>query len=137
MTDQTRKPTAEPEAVPERKRELIKSLNLGERDLYAEMLMRSLRGSWNRPRARAEILCTIGKVGGLLVYDDDSIRDKAALYIAKGEEWGQWDGRTFRSCYGRVNIADYDEQIVRIVASNIPDDMMWDDFRISKEMEDD
>jgi len=119
--------------IQRRKQDFIEDLDVGKRDLYAEMVMRSLRGSWSNPRPRAEILATIGHVGGLLAYDDDSIQSKAERYLETGEERGHWDGRTFRSVYGEVEIADYDESTVRLLSSHIPDDMTWDNWRIEKE----
>jgi len=121
----------------DRKREFIESLDVGERDLYAEMIMRSLRGSWSNPRPRAEILATIGDVGGLLAYDDDSIQAQAERYIERGEERGHWDGRTFRTTYGEIEVTGFSEGVVRTLSTHIPDDMTWNDYRLNREFGDD
>ena len=110
-------------------RDFIESLDVGERDLYAEMVMRSLRGNWSNPKPRANILETIADVGGLLVYDDETLAGTVKSY----KEKRGWDGRHFRTYYGEVNVSDFDETTVRELSSHIPDDLTWDDYRINKE----
>lgn len=114
------------------KDDLIADLSPQERDVFAEMIMRSLRGNWRNPRDRANILVTLGDYE-LSEYDAESIKAKAERYLETGEERGHWDGRTFRSKYGEVDVTTVDEPTVRRLASHIPHDMTWDDYRISKE----
>lgn len=115
-----------------KKEEYIKSLDVGERDVFAEMIMRSLRGSWNMPMPRTLILETIADVGGLLVYDEEELKGRVESYKKKMD----WDGRHFRPYYGKVDISEVTtEDKVKEMASNIPYDMTWDDWRIEKEFE--
>ena len=112
------------------KREFIESLDVGERDVYAEMIMRSLRGSWAKPEARTKILLTIADVGGLLVYDEEDLENKVNSYLNIKSN----DGRYFRSFYGKVNIPEItSEERVRLMANHIPNDLTWDEWRIEKE----
>ncbi|WP_226041207.1 hypothetical protein [Natrinema sp. DC36] len=113
------------------KREYIESLDIGERDVYADMVMRSLRGSWGSPIPRVEILKTIADVGGLVVYDDDELAVKASSYL----ETHYRDGRFFRSYYQNadINIPELaGEGKVHQMASHIPNDLTWDDWKINK-----
>jgi len=116
------------------KQELIKSLSPKERDVYAEMIMRSLRGNWRNPRPRAKILVELDN-HEMDVYEG-VVGTKAETYLERGEERGDWDGRAFRSTYGEVDVSDYDEQTVRVLSTHIPHDLTWDDWRISKEFGD-
>jgi hypothetical protein len=113
------------------KRDFIESRDVGERDLYADMIMRSLRGNWNCWQDRTEILETIADVGGLLYYDD--LGSKARSYRKKTYH----DGRYFRGYYGEVDVSDFDESVVRECATHIPHDMTWGDWKIHKVFEDD
>lgn len=113
----------------------IEDLTPHERDVFADMIMRSIRGSWNQPEDRTRILDALAD-HEMDVYDDlqakvDGYRSDAY----SGRPYG--DGRYFRGYYGEVDISDADEDTVRLMASRIPHDLTWDSWRLDKEFEDD
>jgi hypothetical protein len=112
----------------------IGSLSPTERDVFADMIMRSLRGNWSRPEERTRILDTLAD-HEMEVYDD--LQSKVDGYRSdaySGRPYG--DARYFRSYYGEVDITDVDEETVRLMASHIPHDLTWDSWRLDQEFGD-
>ena len=120
------------------RKDFIESLTALERGIYADMIMRSLRGSWRSPRKRTFILQWIGKTGEMEFYDAGWLVDKTESYF-KSIGKGRPDGRTWRRYYQEkeVDVTQLPESRIRELASHIPDDMTWDDYRINKEFNDD
>ena len=119
-----------------KKIEYIKSLNPTERGVFADMIMRSLRGSWNRPHDRAKMLKWIGEVGELEYYDDDKLLSRAEGYIENIYDYYP-DGRYWRNYYEEVDVdhSVVGESKLREMSSHIPDDLTWDDWGINRVFE--
>lgn len=110
--------------------ELIEGLSPAERDVFADMIMQSLRGNWNNPRDRTAILETLSE-HEMDVYDD--LGGKVERYKTdaySGRPYG--DGRFFRGYYGEVDISEHDEETVRLLATHIPHDLTWDSWLLDK-----
>lgn len=118
----------------QRRKEYIESLTPTERGVFADMVMRSLRGSWRSPRKRAYIIQWIGQTGDVEYYDAAKLTSLAESYFAKIGR-GSPDGRFWRGIYEEadVDIVVLPERKVRELSSHIPDDLTWDDRRIGKE----
>lgn len=118
----------------ERLKEFIAQLSEKERGVYADMIMRSLRGSWRSPRDRTFILEFIALTGSMEYYDSEELRAHIERYFEKIGR-GSPDGRFWRRKYEQVDLdlTKFDESFIRELADEIPDDMTWDDYRINKE----
>lgn len=116
--------------------QFVAELTPHERDVFADMLMRSLRGSWGNPRPRTRLLDEIAS-HELDAYDDlqskvDGYRSDAYSGVAYG------DGRYFRHYYEEadVDIASVGEETVREFADRMPQgDLTWDEWRVDKVFE--
>lgn len=105
-----------------------RELNARERDVYAMMIMRSLRGSFFPLDGRITLLKSVAE-SGLKRFDEDYIVDKAE----KQFERDYADGRTWRRDYGDKSISpnELDKSVVEALSQTIPDDLTWDDYRIN------
>ena len=113
----------------------LEAMSPGERAVLADMLMRSLRGSWRQPKPRTMLLNEIARTGDLAVYDADDLEEKVDQY----RRMWDWDGRHFRGFYQdhEFDYLDYvDEAWLREWASRIPDDMTWNARRLNQLVED-
>jgi len=114
-------------------------LDQHERDVLANMVMRSLRGSWAPPfRERAEFLISLADAG-LSDYDNNSVRSRAESFINGGES-GYRDGRTFRYIYqDGPNLSEQtDEKTAKALVGHIPaGDLTWDANAIERKFSDD
>lgn len=113
------------------KDDFVASLTPAERDVFAEMIMRSLRGNWNNPKDRTNILDTIADYEVEVYTDIQSKVDGYRSDAYSGRPYG--DGRYFRGYYGEVDIAEVaDEETVRLMATHIPHDLSWNSWRLDK-----
>lgn len=108
-----------------------------ERGIYADMIMRSLRGSWRQPRPRTQILELIAGTGDVKYYEPSKLRKWVKQYFERIGR-GDSDGRYWRRHYENADlkVTTLSEETVRDLASHIPNDMTWDDYRINKEFGD-
>jgi len=113
--------------------QFIEELTPLERGIYADMIMRSLRGSWRKPRRRTFLLLWLGRRGDMEIYDSEWLENSADEYFKQIGK-GNADGRRWRSYYEEkeVDLTTLSERKVRELASHIPNDMTWDDHRINK-----
>lgn len=121
----------------ERRIDYIEELNPTERGVYAHMIMRSLRGSWRKPRARTHVLELIARTRDVAYFDAEQLREWVRTYFEKIGR-GDDDGRYWRRHYedADVDVTVLSESKVRELASHIPNDMTWDDFKFDKEFGD-
>lgn len=122
----------------ERRREFVKSLTPTERGVYADMVMRSLRGNWNSARSRAYILQFIAAQDEVRFYDSDDLLDEVDEYF-KRIGMGERDGRFWRPIYQEADVdhTAIEEPRLRLISTHIPNDRTWDDHKINKLYEDD
>lgn len=106
-----------------------------ERDVLANMFMRSLRGSWIDPEPRAKLLEEIAEEG-LSDYDEGRIIDRVESFL-NPETYR--DGRTFRGIYqdGPRVYEQTDEQTVKNLTGHLPlGDATWNAISIERRFED-
>jgi hypothetical protein len=117
----------------QKRKEHIKELTSLERGVYADMIMRSLRGSWRNPRRRAKILEFIGETDNVEYYDSDTLCENVDSYFNRIGR-GMPDGRYWRGKYQEADVdhSVLEERRLRELASRIPDDLTWVDYRINK-----
>lgn len=113
-----------------------------ERNALANMVMRSLRGSWGHPyEERAEFLRDLAE-SGLSDYDEEKVISKVDHFL-EGTETDDLgtvrDGRTFRYIYedGPRVAEQTDEQTAKSLVGHIPaGDMTWDANAIERRFSD-
>lgn len=115
-------------------RDLLENVPGEHYEVYADMVMRSLRGSWRSPQRRIFIL---EELAGTDIFTEDvraQIESRCESF--KTEYFSGWhDGRTFRYVYEEQIDVDYGAELARELSAYIPDDQTWDEFKFER-MED-
>lgn len=113
-------------------KELVKQISDADREIYTDMVMRSLRGSWRRPQARIAVLELLAEDDQIF---DEAIRDEIQELCGIFKDryfYSDHDGRLFRRTYqDRIDI-EYDASTARRLAGFVPDDRTWNERRFAR-----
>lgn len=123
----------------ERKEWIENSLTALERGFLADMLMRSLRGSWLKPRERAYMIEFLSESDSMAFYDPYTLNEKVCNYFENIGR-GMPDGRFWRGKYQEkeddVDYSMLDKTQIEKLARWIPNDQTWDEREIERKIND-